>query len=90
MIASIVLGRLNCRLGTTYQQLVNQQARIVQRSKASAAASPEVVLKNGANVSKVVEDEEWNNAKSFNEMPGLRSVPILGTSWGMLPVVGTV
>ncbi|EFX79020.1 hypothetical protein DAPPUDRAFT_305015 [Daphnia pulex] len=88
MIASIVLGRLNGRLGTTYQQLVNQQARIVQRSKASVAASPEVVLKNGANVSKVVEDAEWNNAKSFDEMPGLRSVPILGTSWAMLPVVG--
>jgi hypothetical protein len=47
-------------------------------------------LKNGANASKVVEDAEWNNAKSFDEMPGLRSVPILGTSWAMLPVVGTV
>jgi hypothetical protein len=89
-VMTMALCRLNGRLGTTYEQIVNQHARIVQRSKASAAASPQVVLKNGANASKVVEDTEWNNAKSFDEMPGLRSVPVLGTSWAMLPVVGTV
>jgi hypothetical protein len=91
MITISALGRLNCRLGTSYQQLVNK-ACIIQRYKASAA-SPEVVLKNNTNKASnhsAEEDVEWNNAKSFEEMPGLRSVPFLGTAWVMLPVVGIV
>lgn len=32
--------------------------------------------------------EEWTNAKPLESIPGLRSFPIIGTMWGLLPVVG--
>lgn len=33
-------------------------------------------------------NEEWASAKSFESIPGLRSLPVIGTTWGLLPVVG--
>ena len=32
---------------------------------------------------------EWANAKPFNEVPGPKKWPVLGTTWQLLPVVGT-
>jgi len=34
------------------------------------------------------EDPEWKAAKTFEELPGYRDLPGLGTLWVMLPVVG--
>ena len=31
---------------------------------------------------------KWNAAKPFEEIPGRRSIPFLGTAWIMLPIVG--
>ena len=87
MIANLALGRLNRRLETSYQQLTNH-ACIIQRCKASAASTRSSSTQSSNHLA--VEDVEWSNAKPFEEMPGLRSVPILGTSWVMLPVVGNV
>lgn len=33
-------------------------------------------------------DDEWKTAKPFEEIPGYRSYPIVGTMWSMLPVIG--
>ena len=74
----------------SYKQL--DHAIFIRRSKASAALS-ETALKAGTanNADRPTADEtEWNNAKPFEEMPGLRSVPLLGTTWGMMPIVGIV
>jgi len=34
------------------------------------------------------EDIEWNNAKPFDEIPGPKALPLLGTAWTYFPVVG--
>lgn len=34
------------------------------------------------------EDPEWKAAKPFEQLPGYRDLPGLGTLWVMLPVVG--
>lgn len=31
---------------------------------------------------------EWNNAKPYEAIPGLKSLPVIGTMWAMLPLVG--
>lgn len=85
MITTISRGR---GFVISYQQL--DHAIFIRRCKASAAV-PKTSLKagttNNAEQPSAGEDE-WNNAKPFGEMPGLRSVPILGTTWGMMPFVG--
>lgn len=35
-------------------------------------------------------DLEWENAKPYKEMPGLQSLPVIGTSWIFFPIVGKV
>lgn len=35
-------------------------------------------------------DHEWENAKPYKQMPGLRSLPGIGTGWIFLPFVGKV
>lgn len=32
--------------------------------------------------------ENWNNAKPFEQIPGYRILPVIGTMHSMLPVVG--
>lgn len=55
------------------------------RGNASAACAKPTA------VNRPTEDEvEWKNAKPFDEIPGLRSVPLFGTFWGMLPLIGTL
>ncbi len=36
------------------------------------------------------EDPEWKTAKPLEEMPGYRNLPILGTAWVILPIVGNI
>lgn len=55
-----------------------------QRSKASVAVGSS---SNNATVTKDF-DDEWKTAKPFEEIPGYRSYPIVGTMWSMLPVIG--
>ncbi len=51
--------------------------------------STEVGLKEKTSSSNVSsEDPEWKAAKPFEQMPGYRNLPILGTLWAMLPIVG--
>lgn len=51
--------------------------------------STEAGLKEKTSSSNVSpEDPEWKAAKPFEQMPGYRNLPILGTLWVMLPVVG--
>lgn len=33
-------------------------------------------------------DLEWENAKPYEEIPGLKSLPVIGTGWVFLPIVG--
>lgn len=33
---------------------------------------------------------EWENAKPFDEMPGPRAIPLLGTSWTFFPIIGNI
>ena len=39
---------------------------------------------------RITEDEltEWEQAKPFEQMPGNRSLPVIGTLWTLFPVVG--
>lgn len=76
------------------QQVVPRTKNLLlvsQRWKASAAAlaveSPsqnETAALNNKDF-----NDEWEKAKSFDEIPGYRSYPILGTMWSMFPVIGT-
>lgn len=87
-MANINLGR---RLGVFYQQQIVIQTCVVRRCKASVASSQAVLKNNTTNNGRdnsTVEDVEWNNAKPFDEMPSIRVLPLLGTSWGLLPIVG--
>ena len=34
------------------------------------------------------ESEEWRAAKPFDQIPGFRTFPIIGSSWIMFPLVG--
>lgn len=64
-------------LGRLYQVQFQQQCRKATAAlKESISSSPEAL------------DEEWKTAKPFEQIPGNRSYPILGTSWAMLPIIG--
>ncbi|KAI9565465.1 hypothetical protein GHT06_009257 [Daphnia sinensis] len=39
-------------------------------------------------MSKRMSATEFDNAKPFDQVPGLRVLPIIGTTWGMFPYVG--
>lgn len=82
MVLNSIVGR---RLAVTYQQVDNA---IIQRCKASSA-SPQPKSSIGKNTDRSVEELEWNEAKPFDDIPGFRVLPVMGTLWGMLPVVGT-
>lgn len=60
-----------------YQVQFQQQCR-----KATAA------LKKTTESSPEALDEEWKTAKPFEQIPGDKSYPILGTTWAMMPIVG--
>lgn len=65
----------------SYQRLAY---KFILRSNATVATQ---ILKE--NISDQLDaDSEWKNAKPFEDMPGLRSFPILGTAWVFLPVIG--
>ena len=57
------------------------QPAVGKRLKATAAPA----VKAAATT---VEDVEWARAKPFDQMPGITSLPVIGTSWAMFPVVG--
>lgn len=57
---------------------------LVKRFKASA------VVHQPSTTVTTAEDVEWAQAKPFDQIPGLKSLPILGTAWAMFPVVGKV
>lgn len=71
-----------------FRQTVKKQLALVQRRfKATAAAvKPEEVDNQSAPSNEQI---EWENAKPYEEIPGRRSVPILGTTWAFMPIVGT-
>ena len=79
-------------LSVAFQQIKSGKPwNIIRRYKASAASS-EAIMKNpiadqGSQIS-CVENDEWNSAKPFEEIPGFRKLPILGTLWAYFPVVG--
>lgn len=84
----------NQRLIVACDQLKSGEPwNIIRRHKASAATSetpmkstfPDQRIQSSA-----VEDDEWNSAKPFEEIPGIRKLPVVGTVWGFLPVVGTL
>ena len=50
------------------------------RSNASMAALKQQTPSTG--------DVEWANAKPFNEMPGPKRWPLIGTTWQFFPYVG--
>ena len=33
-------------------------------------------------------DDKWNRAKPFNQIPGHKPLPIIGTAWAFFPVIG--
>ena len=35
-----------------------------------------------------VDDVEWEQAKPTDQIPGHRPLPVIGTIWSLLPVVG--
>jgi hypothetical protein len=40
-------------------------------------------------ISKIIEPTcETDNVKTFEEVPGLRVLPIIGTTWGFFPHIG--
>ena len=62
----------------------DNKAAYLQRYFSTEAGSKEKT--SSSNVSP--EDPEWKAAKPFEQMPGYRNLPILGTLWAMLPIVG--
>ena len=82
-MTSLAIRRNPCVI----HQVAEKQLALVQRRfKATAAAvKPERAENESASSN---EQTEWENAKSYEEIPGRRSVPILGTTWGFMPVVG--
>lgn len=80
MIVKSVLGR---RLAATYHQADNT---IIQRCKASTA-SPQVATKNSKfqnSDHSATDNVEWKDAKPFDDVPGFRVLPVLGTMWGII------
>lgn len=83
MIVSNVIGR---RLAVTYQQV---DSAIIQRCKASTA-SPQVATKTSESKNTdrfTADDVEWKNAKSFDELPGFRVLPVIGTLWAVIGIL---
>ena len=56
--------------------------------KTTAAIATQPVQTNNDDQDDASFIAEWNAAKPFEEIPGRRSIPFLGTGWIMLPVVG--
>lgn len=58
----------------------------LQQTCWKATAAPQAAVNNEA-----VDESflaEWNAAKPYEKIPGRRSLPILGTGWVMMPIVG--
>lgn len=53
-----------------------------QLKRGRSSATIENLLENPAI------DEEFANAKPYNEVPGPKPIPILGNTWRLLPVIG--
>jgi len=62
---------------------------ISQRWKATAAALAVESPSHNETAALNNRDDEWEKAKPFDEIPGYRSYPVLGTMWSMFPVIGT-
>ena len=58
------------------------------RSYLSSGPALKEQSSSSSNVSSEEEDPEWKAAKPFEQLPGYRDLPGLGTLWVMLPVVG--
>lgn len=86
----------NQRLIVACDQLKSGEPwNIIRRHKASATTSEAVMKSTFPNQriqSSAVgdDDDEWNSAKPFEEIPGIRKLPVVGTVWGFLPVVGNL
>lgn len=54
----------------------------------SERASHFVLKRWKATAAPAVEDIEIINVKSFDEIPGARSLPLIGTAWTGFPIIG--
>lgn len=79
---------INCvrRTAASYQWLVQD---IIVRNNATVASQNVLKENIGSKPSSDI-DPEWRNAKPYDEIPGLRSFPVIGTSWVLFPYVGKV
>jgi len=57
---------------------------LTKRLKATAAPAVQPLTSSSA----TADDAEWAQAKPFDQIPGLKQLPIIGTAWAMFPVVG--
>lgn len=57
---------------------------------ASAAAITEQLSPRKIKDSSIVKDQksEWDMAKPFDQIPGYRSFPFVGTTWSLMPFMG--
>lgn len=69
-------------LGAAYRPLTFE---IAQRS-VTAVASPFILKEH--NSSSTLDLPQTSYAKPFDQVPGHRVLPIIGTAWGMFPRVG--
>ena len=57
---------------------------LTKRLKATAAPA----VHPSSTSTTAADDVEWAQAKPFDQIPGLKSLPIIGTTWSMFPIVG--
>ena len=68
--------KIASRLGLLNGRESSNVFNVSKRWKATAAPASAAI------------DIEVDQAKSYNEIPGARSLPFIGTAWTVLPVIG--
>ena len=72
----------NCRIAT---KLFRQRGGHISQCFQSTAAAGATAVKHSPNLAAEL---KWSDAKPFDEMPGPKRVPVLGSTWMFLPIIG--
>ena len=72
----------NCRIAT---KLFRQRGGNISQCFQSTAAAGATAVKHSPNLAAEL---KWSDAKPFDEMPGPKRVPVLGSTWMFLPIIG--
>ena len=70
-----------------YRNVANVAVQVL-RYKATTAAGTSINAKEPAY--RLVDESESKHAKPFEEMPGPKSWPIIGSVWTMFPIIGQI